>query len=88
MDSVNGVGCGDNGSNGGGGEEANGVVDGVGSEEKDDVVFLYSQFEKTMGEPCYLGFELCKGEGLRRMSIYQSGFGWKRRNALEEKRNE
>jgi len=42
VDGVNGVGGGDDGSDGSDGEEADGEVDGVGSEEEDDVVFLYA----------------------------------------------
>lgn len=63
-DGIIGVGGGEDGTNGGGSEEAYGEVDAVRCNEEDDLIFVDAEVEETVGELGDLGFELSKGEGL------------------------
>lgn len=66
-------------------EEANREVDGIGGEDENDVVFLDTQMEKTMGNLGNGGFELREGEDFAGIGVDECGFVWVRRRVSEEK---
>lgn len=78
-DGGNWVGGAGYGAGGDDGEETDGELERVGSEDQNYVFFFNTQMEKSMGEFDDEGFELRERESLAGIGVDESGFGWVRR---------